>query len=372
ASNQFFNRYEAAGRAELKPTVENLKASHVTANTAWLNASVDGDLTEHEAVVYWGPVDGGTNPASWAQSLSAGSVFQDSGSTVSVFVTGLSNRALYHFTFRLTNCAGSVWATPSEFLVTDAPPLVDHASGATVCDRAVRLNGNLVAGNRANVFIYWGDNDGGTNMGMWDHIIDLGQRGNGFHSATISGLLFGERYYYRFFATNSAGAAWAGSSAHVLSGDPRIQEMKITLCGYDRPESLIDFPMLVELSTNIPNFSYQKFRSPGGFDLRFMNESRTVTLNYEIEEWNPGGVSTLWVQVPEVIDWNTSIWARWGGDTNRPVYTTNGATWSAGYEGVWHMSQPDPRDSSPFGRHGTGTGGVVVTAGRIGSGLTFA
>ena len=46
--------------------------------------------------------------------------------------------------------------------------------------------------------------------------------------------------------------------------------MQITFSGYTNVGSLLDFPVLVCLSTNISGFSYAQFVSPGnGADIRF-------------------------------------------------------------------------------------------------------
>lgn len=120
--------------------------------------------------------------------------------------------------------------------------------------------------------------------------------------------------------------------------------MKITFSGNDPPgggELLTNFPALVVLNTNIDNFSYTNFESGTGADLRFADSNETTELNYEIEEWDTNGSSYIWVQVPELADTNDFIYAYWGGDTNAPVYITNGATWFEGYVAVWHLGESD-------------------------------
>ncbi|MDD4869986.1 MAG: LamG domain-containing protein [Kiritimatiellae bacterium] len=62
---------------------------------------------------------------------------------------------------------------------------------------------------------------------------------------------------------------------------------KITFSGYDKNDTLTNFPLLVTLNTNIANFSYTQFTSPdNGGDLRFANSNETQELNYEIEQWD--------------------------------------------------------------------------------------
>lgn len=118
-------------------------------------------------------------------------------------------------------------------------------------------------------------------------------------------------------------------------------KMKIRFAGYNRPQApLTNFPALVILSTNIPNFHYSTFRSAQGADLRFVSSDGTLTLKHEIEKWDPNGSSLVWVKVPELADTNTFVWALWGKEgAAAPAYATNGATWDGNYMGVWHLKE---------------------------------
>ncbi|MEM7396473.1 MAG: DUF2341 domain-containing protein, partial [Verrucomicrobiota bacterium] len=92
------------------------------------------------------------------------------------------------------------------------------------------------------------------------------------------------------------------------------------------------------LNESLTNFSYFNFATFDGSDLRVFAEDDTTPLNYELEKWDIAGNSYLWVQVPSLTN-NACIYLHWG-DTNNitaPAYTTNGATWSQDYVGVWHM-----------------------------------
>ena len=70
--------------------------------------------------------------------------------------------------------------------------------------------------------------------------------------------------------------------------------MPISFPGYDGSETLVDFPVLVKLGNGLADgLSYAGFTSPAGFDLRFTTPDGQTELNYEIESWNTGGVSTV-------------------------------------------------------------------------------
>ncbi len=123
-------------------------------------------------------------------------------------------------------------------------------------------------------------------------------------------------------------------------------QMMITFGGYtNRSETLTNFPVLVVLSNNVngSGFRYDDFLSPNGYDLRFVdNLTDANRLNYEIESWNTNGASYIWVQVPTIpTNGQGAIWANWGNAaaSNQLACTTNGATWTDGYVGVWHLNE---------------------------------
>ncbi len=130
--------------------------------------------------------------------------------------------------------------------------------------------------------------------------------------------------------------------------------------------ALTNFPALVVLGTNtIEAFAYGQFRSPAdGADLRFADASQSSELNYEIESWDTNGRSHVWVQVPTIFGTNDFIYAYWGGEGGAAPYTTNGATWTNGFRGVWHLagSGSTQADSTPGGNAAAPHGGVATAS----------
>jgi uncharacterized repeat protein (TIGR03806 family) len=92
------------------PIVANLPASPVLATSATLNGQVVSPGVSTPFVrLYYGTADGGTNPASWTQSVFIG---QTNGN-FSATITGLATNTTYYFTALATNTAGPGWAQPS-------------------------------------------------------------------------------------------------------------------------------------------------------------------------------------------------------------------------------------------------------------------
>ena len=85
------------------------------------------------------------------------------------------------------------------------------------------LNGQVtgINGVNPNVYIYWGDNDGGTDTLSWDEVIDLGVKGAGDFSTNVSGLTQGMTYYYTCRAVGG-GDVWSPTTESFTANDINI------------------------------------------------------------------------------------------------------------------------------------------------------
>ncbi|MDD5522886.1 MAG: DUF2341 domain-containing protein [Kiritimatiellae bacterium] len=238
----------------------------------------------------------------------------------------------------MNQASNSVFSSEG-FVEGGTVPYINNHNGASdVMMNSASLNGYLVSTGGAStaVSVYWGTTDGGTNKGSWVSREDFIVTGTDLLTTNVTGLVSGAKYYYRFYASNSFGDCWAPSSA---SFSPSRYRMKVQFGGYDKPETLTNFPALVMFADGSNGFSYSQCTTTNGIELRFANSNETQILNHEIEKWDTNGSSYVWVQVPELVDTNTCVWAYWGGsDTNVPVCLTNGAAWSQDYLAVWHFN----------------------------------
>jgi hypothetical protein len=263
-------------------------------------------------------------------------------------------------------------------------PLMVANAGATLQNSTSEaVSGTLAQGiygdSEAVVWVYYGTQDGGTTFGAWQHAQFAGQNTH-FNpttfTTTLSGLLPQTNYFYRFYTQTIGTNAWAPASSQfstvTLNPSSYGSRLQITFPGYNRAETLTDFPALVTFSTNLPAFSYGQFASPSAGDLRFTDASGYTLIPYEIDQWNTNGTSTVWVDVPS-LNADTSIWAYWGNPaaTNAPFYTTNGATWP-NYDLVWHLEQSGfPYADSTLNFPATGGGPPKQAQGMVGNGGTF-
>lgn len=158
----------------------------------------------------------------------------------------------------------------------------------------------------------------------------------------------------------------------------RIPTKRVTidLSGLAQSEALADFPVLVQLSEDVPpGFSYEHC-SPDGLDVVFTAADGTP-LAHELEQWNPAGESIFWVKVPSIsqVPASTVIQMRW--DAEYPLDTSRPAeVWSNGYVAVFHGLQDGATWRDSTGRHAGSSNNSVKAAvllpdGGIGPGIAF-
>jgi hypothetical protein len=100
-------------------------------------------------------------------------------------------------------------------------PTVDNASGATnVTAGSAWLNGTLISTGSApaTVSVLWGPADGGTNGWTFTNTFTAYQPEGTVFTTNVTFGLSNTMYFYRYYATNSAGPSWADSSASFLPG----------------------------------------------------------------------------------------------------------------------------------------------------------
>ncbi len=466
--------------------ITNLAVTEVSTNLATCNGTLYATGSVFAVHLYWGASDGGTNASAWANTNFAGSYADVVATNVSLQIDSLSPGTVYHYTFRAANIAETNWAAPSESFTTIGQPTVSNAPATDITSIAATMNGTLSGTYNADVTVYWGLSDGGTNAGSWSNATALGTTLQGAFSMTQA-VWAGAEYYYRCYGTNVIGDDWADTSSVfvtplagvsiadvtvteddgatvdavfvvsipgpsvsnitvnyvsangtavagsdyastngvigippgqtstqivvVVNGDTEFENpperfsvqlsnpvactitdgtgigmivdddldehlgafpnhMRIDVDGYAGSETLTNFPVLTRLSESILEFDYGSFALAGGGDLLFTDGAQTVPLNHEVESWDVGGESCVWVQVPELPDGGTHIRAFWGNAAAGPN-TLAPQTWSADFEGVWHMTEVSAQDSTPHARHGVASGVPTLTNGQINGSVNF-
>jgi hypothetical protein len=135
-----------------------------------------------------------------------------------------------------------------------------------------------------------------------------------------------------------------------------------------------DVPLLVVL--NPDRIDYEA-AARDGRDLRFVGPDARTLLSHEIESWNPGGVSSVWVRLPEYGP-DAAVEPLWMyyGNAAAAAPAGTGAVWDDAFRFVYHLADVGSRqvrDASPRGRHGekVSPANPCPVAGRIGGGQAF-
>ncbi|RKY05295.1 MAG: hypothetical protein DRP66_10695, partial [Planctomycetota bacterium] len=104
--------------------------------------------------------------------------------------------------------------TAGRWLSDPSAPTVVNAAAANISFYSARLNGEVTdnGGQDPTVTVYWGDEDGGTTPGNWDHADTIGAQNSTFID-NLNSLSHSTMYYFRAYAENSGGGDWADSTA---------------------------------------------------------------------------------------------------------------------------------------------------------------
>jgi biopolymer transport protein ExbB len=191
---------------------------------------------------------------------------------------------------------------------------------------------------------------------------------------------------YRFAGAGGAGGGGASSTSNgaTVASSSVASSASSTSSGPVTPwtrrraltlqtgvgEALTDFPVLIALSAARIDYAQTK---DAGQDLRFTSSDGATILAHEIESWDEGGTSIVWVKIP-------ALSALGKGETVMMYYGNEGASdgqsvaavWSPHFRGVWHLSAGDDTlpDSSQTNVSAQNSG-AMPAPGRVGLGRQF-
>jgi Concanavalin A-like lectin/glucanases superfamily/Domain of unknown function (DUF2341) len=134
--------------------------------------------------------------------------------------------------------------------------------------------------------------------------------------------------------------------------DPAWTRRRRLLIDLANAEALVDHPVLVRLDPSRIDYATT---SPVGADLRFVSEGGAILLSHDIEAWDSGESSSIWVRVPTVRSvmesGPTAIWMYYGNPA-AAVPSGPEATWDPGFTSVHHF-HADLTDSTASANDGT-------------------
>ena len=184
----------------------------------WALVSANITATGGENCTVWfiqyGELEGGVYTDNVSHSGSKGvSSWSDN-------ITGLTPGTAYMYRSGATNSAGTGYSDEGEY-VEDTPPTVTVSAASSIEATTATLNGNVTdtGGENPTVTVYWGDNDGGSTPGNWDHnsapTSPSQPQGVAAFYLNATGLPPGTTIYYNARAVNSEGTDWATTGSFL-------------------------------------------------------------------------------------------------------------------------------------------------------------
>ena len=110
--------------------------------------------------------------------------------------------------------------------VPTGPPTVSNSAATNITAVAAQIGGEVGQAN-GEVTVYWGDNDGGTSPGSWDHAVNLGNQSGAF-STMLAELEPSTTHYFRAFVMNAAGNDWADATSSFTTATLSLPQVVIS------------------------------------------------------------------------------------------------------------------------------------------------
>jgi hypothetical protein len=156
---------------------------------------------------------------------------------------------------------------------------------------------------------------------------------------------------------------------HLLGASPAAawwnqnwtKRVKLTFLNGGQPENLMSFAVLVRLDSSRINYADTL---NAGEDVRFVDADDTTVLAHEIESWNEGGSSFVWVKAPQVDASSNAdfIWMYYGNPV-APDAQSPTLVWDGSFEMVQHLSETSGTHFDSTSRNNDSVAVAVTTQG---------
>ena len=156
-------------------TLTNLPATAVQTKAATLNGQVLSTGNDAPNVtLYYGLVDGGTNPGAWANSVAIG--WQTRRFFSGGFQSGFQHDLLFHH--QGGECLGHELGDgfPKLFHPGSGPPTLANLPASAILANSAAINGQVLTtgGDTPTVTFYYGPANGGASAAAWSNSIPVG------------------------------------------------------------------------------------------------------------------------------------------------------------------------------------------------------
>ena len=150
------------------------------------------------------------------------------------------------------------------------------------------------------------------------------------------------------------------------------KRMAIQIANLDQATTFTNQVVLVQLNSG--RITYSDLMA-NGEDLRFLASDHSTVLEHEIDVWNTGGTSMIWVKVPTIhaSSGDNYIYLYYGNTSAIDGQDVNNV-WTNFYS-VWHLQEdptttaPQFTDSTITGNHGTAENSPTSTNAIFGNGV---
>jgi hypothetical protein len=251
-----------------RPNITHSNATDVTTESATLNGYlVSTGTAVTTAYVFWGTNDPGPVWGGWAKT----NLFP-SPATVGLLSTNVPlglPLATFYCRFYATNALGDRWTDPAEIF---GLPLVSSGDGVMQVGWFSATLQGVVQGNPPPfTYLYWGPVDQGTNLDLWrsQNGIQVEPGIDGRFTVSID-VPTGSTNYYRCFASNSYGQAWASATVAFTSAVAVVAS--VDSCVLENKPARSDFRIVFDGNSWIAGSG-----STGG--LTFPNQTATLLQN---------------------------------------------------------------------------------------------
>ena len=147
---------------------------------------------------------------------------------------------------------------------------------------------------------------------------------------------------------------------YVCSQNPYTYKKDINILGaqVSGTANLSNFPILIShTDADLRSVSNGgKVESENGYDIVFTSGDCAAFLNHQIESYDPlTGTIVVWVRIPTLYPNSNTLIQMYYGNPLFAGDPSSSGTWSARYDGVWHLHQ-DLNDASRYGNNGVNQG----------------
>jgi len=208
---------ESQTAAVIPVVLSPAQSAVVTVDYVVLGGSAGGDGDDYTLAAGTLAFDAGATTTGIAFTV-VSDAFDEPDETIVVALTGVSAGALGQETNHTYTIQDDDVGLPG--IYNGGGAIHIGATGATL--RGAVTN---TGGENPTVYVYWGPTNGDTDKSIWSNRLDVGVLGLASFSTNVYLTVSNVLYYYRCYATNSGGDAWAPFTENFAAENPQRADL---------------------------------------------------------------------------------------------------------------------------------------------------